>query len=140
MSLQYTGATLVDRPKRKGTFQKGQGGPGRPPGVPNKLSRAAKAEALRLLEDPDYRAAFADAWKTRKIAPQIEMMVWHYAYGKPKETLQLESKTQPQMVELIRQLPEDAKKRLGEAMADLFRAKLQAGDAEAIDVDAQEVE
>ncbi len=139
MSLQYTGATVVDRPKKRGTFTRENRPPGgRKPGVPNKVTKEAKELAHRLLNDPEYKRSFEESWRARKVAPQIEMMVWHYAYGKPKETVQHEVGGQPQMLALIQELPPEEQKRLGEAMASLFRARLKAGDV--VDVEANEVE
>lgn len=42
-----------------------------------------------LLERPKYRESFLKAWDERSLAPALEAMIYHYAYGKPKETHEL---------------------------------------------------
>jgi hypothetical protein len=66
-----------------------RGGPGRPKGVPNKVTVEAKAAAGALVDDPIYREQLALDVQARKVAPAIEQMLWHYAKGKPKEIVEL---------------------------------------------------
>ena len=65
-----------------------RGGPGRPKGVPNKVTAAAKAACGELVDDPVYRARLARDLRLRKVAPAIEAMLWYYAKGKPKEIIE----------------------------------------------------
>lgn len=65
-------------------------GGGRPPGVPNKASSEAKAACAKLVDDPAYRFKLRSRLLSGKIAPAVETMLWHYAHGKPKETLTLD--------------------------------------------------
>lgn len=63
-----------------------KGGPGRKPGIPNKATAEIKETAQRLLSDP----AYVDSLKRRLPAgkaPHMETLLHHYAYGKPKDTL-----------------------------------------------------
>ena len=64
-----------------------RGGPGRPKGVPNKATAEIKAVARRLVEDPLYVTALAQRL-VRGRAPHMETLLFHYAYGKPKETVE----------------------------------------------------
>ena len=64
-------------------------GPGRPKGSQNKLTLEAKALARGLLNDPTYRKNLQADLKNRKVEASIEAMLWHYAYGRPKESLEL---------------------------------------------------
>ncbi len=68
-------------------FQPGQGG--RPKGVKNKATRAVTAIAIKLVEDREYRRQFALRFKAGELAPPLEAMVWHYAYGKPTEHMEI---------------------------------------------------
>ena len=62
-----------------------RGGPGRPKGVPNRVTIEAKAAAAALVDDPVYRAKLVRDLRKRKVAPLIEQMLWSYAMGKPVE-------------------------------------------------------
>lgn len=64
-------------------------GPGRPKGGLNRTTKEIRDLARNLLDDPDYKASL----RTRLlagVAPHIETLLWHYAYGKPKETVELQ--------------------------------------------------
>lgn len=76
--------------ERDGRFQKGnRGGPGRPSGVSNKVTREIRGFSQGLLEDPAYQAKFLRAWRARTLPPRIEEMVWQYAYGKPAQAVDM---------------------------------------------------
>lgn len=63
-------------------------GPGRKAGVPNKATRDIKEAAANLLTD----AAYVEALKVRLrrgTAGAVEPLLYHYAYGKPKETTEV---------------------------------------------------
>jgi len=66
-------------------FQKGKPKTGgRKAGTPNKATVEIKEFAQSILEDPLYQKRL----RNRVIqgnAPQIEVLLFHYAYGKPKE-------------------------------------------------------
>ena len=76
-----------------GSHKLTKAGPGRPKGLPNKVTLVAKALCQGLLERPAYRKAFEKAWDARTLEPQLEVMVWHYGYGKPKVNVELEAGT-----------------------------------------------
>ena len=63
-----------------------QHGRGRPPGVPNRVSREIKAAARALVEDPDYVASLTRRLNAGK-APHMETLLFHYAYGKPRDEI-----------------------------------------------------
>lgn len=69
-------------PGRK--FKKGEGG--RPKGVPNKATREIKEVARGLLEAPEYLAALKRRLAKGTAGP-VEVTLYHYGYGKPKETV-----------------------------------------------------
>ena len=78
-------------------FKKGEGG--RPKGVPNKATRDIKAWARGMLEDPDYRASLKARLASGQ-AGQVEALLYHYGYGKPKEQVELSSGLAPLIVEV----------------------------------------
>lgn len=63
-----------------------RGGPGRKAGVPNKAAREFKDAARALVEDPVYVAELRRRLVAGK-APHMEPLLFHYAYGKPRETV-----------------------------------------------------
>jgi hypothetical protein len=70
---------------RNTTGLKRGGGTGRKPGVPNKATTDMKAFATKCLTDK----AYVDALKRRLVrgtAGAVEIRLYDYAYGKPKET------------------------------------------------------
>jgi hypothetical protein len=59
-----------------------RGGPGRPPGTPNKITRAARDLAENILDD-EYIERLKQRVKAGK-APHMETLLWQYWQGKPK--------------------------------------------------------
>jgi hypothetical protein len=76
-------------------FEQGDPRAGRPKGTPNKVTIEARLECQRLLSDRTYRAKLLTDLRRRKLHPAIECMFWHYAYGKPKHTVRVESSDLP---------------------------------------------
>lgn len=66
-----------------------RGGPGRTAGVPNKVTIEAKAICSRMVDDPVYLERLFVRLKSGRCAPAIEALIWHYAKGKPKETVEV---------------------------------------------------
>jgi hypothetical protein len=62
---------------------------GRPKGVPNKTTQEVKAAARAIVDDPAYRESLIKRLHAG-LAPHMEPLLWHYAYGKPKETIEVE--------------------------------------------------
>jgi hypothetical protein len=60
---------------------------GRRAGTPNKATRKIRNAARRLLEDPAYLRSVRARLLEGK-APQLEVLLHHYAYGKPKESVE----------------------------------------------------
>ena len=67
-------------------FEKGDPRAGRPKGVLNKVTLEIREVARSLVEDDGYRRRFKERLYEGSMAPALEALVWHYAYGKPKET------------------------------------------------------
>ncbi len=52
------------------------------------LSAEAQAVCAAIVDDPAYRKKLIARAKAGELAPAIEAMLWHYAYGKPKEQVE----------------------------------------------------
>ena len=65
-------------------------GPGRPKGSLNQRTIEAKAFARQLVNDPIYLQKLQADLNERTVEASIEAMVWHYAYGKPKEFVEVQ--------------------------------------------------
>lgn len=62
-----------------------RGGPGRPVGVPNKATVEIKDASRLIVEDEAYVESLKKRVNAGK-APHMETLLFHYAYGKPKDT------------------------------------------------------
>jgi hypothetical protein len=68
-------------------FQKGKPKTGgRLPGQPNKITLDIKGYARAVVEDPSYQAKLKQRLLNGS-APQLEILLHYYAYGKPKQEL-----------------------------------------------------
>src|SRR5207249_7750781 len=70
-----------------------RGGPGRPKGVPNKVTIEAKEACGRLVDDPAYLTNLRRRLLRGRLPPQIEAMLWAYAKGKPVERVEVKNVT-----------------------------------------------
>lgn len=61
-------------------------GKGRPKGAKNKATVEMKDISRRMLSSAGYRANLQERLEAGKLAPAVECMLYHYAYGKPTET------------------------------------------------------
>lgn len=68
----------------------GTPGPGRPKGRLNDATLEVRIAARALVEDPEYRENLRSRLVAGELPPPVECMLWHYAYGKPKETVAVE--------------------------------------------------
>jgi len=62
---------------------------GRPKGALNVTTKAARAVCLKILEDPEYRQSIARRIKNDALPAAVECLMWHYAYGKPTEKMEV---------------------------------------------------
>src|SRR5262245_27666663 len=80
-------------PQQKRGFYKGMPkvpGSGRRKGSVNRHPQELRQILGKVVNDPAYLAKLAARMKRGKIAPQVEVMIWHYAIGKPREELAIE--------------------------------------------------
>jgi hypothetical protein len=61
--------------------------------VPNTATREVREAAAELVENPRYRANLEQRLIAGKLAPAMEALLWHFAYGKPKESIEIEQTT-----------------------------------------------
>ena len=64
---------------------KGKAGPGRPPGSKNKSTLMGSELARGLLNEPRYLAGLRKRLREGTCPYQVELTLYYYAYGKPKE-------------------------------------------------------
>lgn len=90
---------MAKRPKRpkRGGWTKGESGNrrGRPKGALNKVTLEIRTISRAMVTDPAYLAKLQSDFRRRKVAPAIEALFWHYGFGKPKETVQIEGGDAP---------------------------------------------
>lgn len=68
---------------------KGKKTGGRAKGVPNKNTTDVAAVARLFVEDENYQHRLKVRLDEGTLAPGVETMLWHYAYGKPTEHLEV---------------------------------------------------
>lgn len=67
----------------------------------------SKKIARKLLKDPTYRKILMKRLRTGTIQPGVEALLYYYAYGKPKETVE---STQVVPIKIVHQYADDDKK------------------------------
>lgn len=73
---------------------------GRKAGTPNKATREIQEAARGLLEDPAYVSSLRDRLIVGT-AGAVESLLYHYAYGKPKETVEHSLPMVPVVIDLL---------------------------------------
>ena len=68
-------------------------GPGRPKGSQTKASLYIQTFCRGILESPEYIASVKARIVAHTLPPQIEALYHHYAYGKPKDTVEIVKST-----------------------------------------------
>jgi hypothetical protein len=78
--------------KLRHLWKKGQSGnpKGRQKGIPNKATIEIKEFCRGVLTSSKYRASLRARIADGRLPAAIESLMWYYAYGKPKETIELE--------------------------------------------------
>lgn len=72
--------------------QPGERRGGRSKGTKNKRSHGVEEWALELVQDAEYQMKFKERLLSGQLAPALETMVHHYAYGKPTERVEVTGK------------------------------------------------
>jgi hypothetical protein len=89
-----------------------RGGPGRPPGAPNKAPAKFRALLQDIVEEafssPQARRHLVMQLRTLRINPKVLQLVLAYAYGKPPDTLDVTHRSEISLAEIITgRIPED---------------------------------
>lgn len=64
---------------------------GRAKGTPNKVTAEVREVCVGILAGKDYQQSIVARVKAGTLPAAVECLMWHYAYGKPKDTLALEN-------------------------------------------------
>jgi hypothetical protein len=73
---------------------------GRPPGAVNKIRGEAKVFCQEVLRSEEYRQSVRQRAKSGTLPAQVEVLLWHYAYGKPVEHVQVATAANTDLSEL----------------------------------------
>ena len=71
---------------------------GRQRGTPNKITVEARAACALIVDDPGYRAKLTSRAKAGILPPAMEVLLWHYAKGRPKELVEVSASLQMQAI------------------------------------------
>jgi hypothetical protein len=61
-------------------------------GTPNKATREAKEFCASIIDDPRYQSTGRARAIRATFVADVEVMLWHYARGVPKQTVAVEEK------------------------------------------------
>ena len=76
------------------------GSPGRPAGTPNRASKEVRAFCQRLIADAEYRRTLETRLRAGTLPPQLESLIWNYAFGRPPQSLDVH-RHGPSLAEII---------------------------------------
>lgn len=88
------------RKGNSGTFGQGRVPAGRPKGALNKGTREIKEFGRALLEDEQYQINLQQRLRDGT-AGAVEPLLYHYVYGKPKETIEHQVPMRPVVIDQL---------------------------------------
>ena len=77
-----------DKPRGR-PFEKGDARAGRPKGTPNKVTVEIRELARSMILDEGYQKKLRADLHSGKLPPPLVALLFHYGFGKPKETHEL---------------------------------------------------
>src|SRR5262249_37395105 len=97
---------------------RGNRGGGRPKGVPNKATQEIKEFAREFLMSETYRANLQRRIMAGK-APQMEVLLHQYGFGKPRVQVEIASPPQPHttVADIMKHMTKDERREFG----DIFK-------------------
>lgn len=101
---------------------------GRKKGQLNSVTVEARELAQRLVHDADYQRGLVERAQAKKLHPAIEVMIWHYAFGKPTEKLEVSGSL---MADPARMTDEQLTAALATALDEMRRLTGAAGARQA---------
>jgi hypothetical protein len=81
---------------------------GKRKGVQNKVTREVARLAQSIIEDPAVQAKILDQARRGRLAPAVMVLLFAYAYGKPKESLALEGNLEALTIRIVDEYADDA--------------------------------
>ena len=84
---------------------KGKKTGGRKRGTPNRATGDVRECCAKLVADPAYLAALRRRLLAGELAPAVETMLWHFAFGRPKDSLEMDANVGCQLSWLPREPP-----------------------------------
>jgi hypothetical protein len=98
------------------------------------VSPAARKRARLWLESPEYETSIRLRILSGSLPPGVEMMLWHYAYGKPAEQVEVDvTINESKRAELASATDEALQKRVQAAVAALSEARKREAEESARD-------
>lgn len=119
-------STEDGRKKLPGRWKKGESGnpAGRQKGVPNKATREVKTFCRGVLENGDYRERLFARAVAGDLHASVECLLYYYAYGKPKETFEVQT---PDVAAVLNALPPERQAALAQRAAEALAVRAKNG-------------
>jgi hypothetical protein len=112
--------------KMKGGYrQLTTAGPGRPKGGHNKVTLQARELAVALVNSSKYLGHVKRQMEAGTLHPALQVMLWHYAFGKPKETVKVEGG--PSAPQVVFYIPDNHRGPTAAAPGELPHAAVEVG-------------
>lgn len=106
--------------------------PGRPKGLPNKATKLGRQFALEIVNNQEYRNNLLAEAINRSLDPRVEEMLWKYAYGVPKQTMEIQTSKASDLSSLTDQQLAAEAERVRQQILDRAEEERAADEARAL--------